>query len=60
MSDVIVHHFEAKKNKNGVVRFYNGRNPIPTEPRFWLKVDRRGPNECWLWTGTTNQRELYR
>lgn len=20
------------------------------EPRFWLKVDRRGPEECWLWT----------
>ncbi|MDN7445926.1 HNH endonuclease [Burkholderia multivorans] len=19
-------------------------------PRFWSKVDRRGPDECWLWT----------
>jgi hypothetical protein len=21
--------------------------------RFWLKVDRRGDNECWLWTAST-------
>src|SRR3954468_6224334 len=24
---------------------------IPLEQRFWAKVDRRGPEECWLWTG---------
>lgn len=23
----------------------------PLEERFWSKVDRRGPNECWNWTG---------
>lgn len=22
------------------------------EQRFWAKVDRRGPDECWLWTAT--------
>lgn len=23
--------------------------------RFWSKVDRRGPDECWLWTAGTQQ-----
>lgn len=25
------------------------------EERFWAKVDRRGPRECWLWTGALNE-----
>lgn len=24
------------------------------EERFWAKVDRRGPDECWNWTAATN------
>lgn len=24
---------------------------FPLERRFWLQVDRRGPDECWPWTG---------
>ena len=23
--------------------------PTPLEERYWLKVDRRGPDECWPW-----------
>ncbi|MGW2089627.1 helix-turn-helix domain-containing protein [Streptomyces sp. NPDC001880] len=23
--------------------------------RFWAKVDRRGPDECWLWTAALNE-----
>lgn len=25
--------------------------PVPLAARFWPKVDRRGPGECWPWTG---------
>lgn len=24
---------------------------VGLEKRFWAKVDRRGDNECWVWTG---------
>lgn len=27
----------------------------PIEPRFWSKVDKRGPDECWTWLGAVNQ-----
>lgn len=27
-----------------------GRPAKPVADRFWTKVDRREPNECWLWT----------
>jgi hypothetical protein len=26
------------------------RNPVPD--RFWAKVDKRGPDECWPWMGS--------
>ena len=27
------------------------------EERFWAKVDKRGPDKCWPWTGARNNRE---
>lgn len=27
--------------------------PRPVEERFWEKVDKTGPNGCWLWTSAT-------
>ena len=28
-----------------------GRRPVPLADRFWTKVEKRGPDDCWLWTG---------
>lgn len=28
---------------------HNSRKNRPLPERFWSKVDRRGPDECWLW-----------
>jgi hypothetical protein len=37
----------------GIFRKGDGRKrghpPIPAEVRFWIKVDRRGDDECWPW-----------
>lgn len=31
-----------------------GALPAPVWERFWKKVDRRGPDECWPWIGALN------
>lgn len=29
---------------------------LTAEERYWAKVDKRGPEECWLWTGSVRNR----
>jgi hypothetical protein len=35
----------------------NPRKPKPIADRFWPKVDKRGPNECWPWTGAARRKD---
>lgn len=28
-----------------------GPDPVDPEVRFWAKVEKRGPDDCWLWQG---------
>jgi hypothetical protein len=41
-------HFRKGDGRN------RGPTPIPPETRFWTRVDKRGPTECWDWTGRTS------
>src|SRR6266571_2972703 len=31
-----------------------GRPRVPLSIRFWSRVERGDPDECWTWTGTRN------
>jgi hypothetical protein len=35
---------------------YSTRAIIPLAQRFWEKVDKQGPSECWLWLGWKNNK----
>lgn len=30
------------------------RGLLPLKDRLWSRIDRRGPDECWLWQGAIN------
>lgn len=32
-----------------------GFQPIPLEQRFWQKVERLGPSDCWPWKGSVDR-----
>lgn len=32
-----------------------GRPPVPLPDRFWPKVVKAGPDDCWLWTGASDK-----
>ena len=56
----------GKRHKgHGLCNMHNERrrrhgSPYHTPPsfetRFWARVDKSGPNGCWLWTGWTGRR----
>lgn len=40
------------KRQLGPIAYIRLPNNAPVELQFWSKVDRRGPDECWPWTGS--------
>lgn len=38
----------------GIKAHVRSHDPAFVEGRFWSKVDRRGADECWPWTGSLN------
>lgn len=39
------HHLPGRPNP------HKGESVRPIEDRFWAMVDKRGPDDCWEWTG---------
>ena len=44
------HYYLWRKHGDPLIKMGTGSIPQPLEPRFWAKVDKDGPNGCWVWT----------
>ena len=47
---------EKKCGQIGPIDSNGEFSAIPAPSRFWAKVDIRGPNECWEWTGSRHEK----
>lgn len=50
-------HWQASKNPPD--HRYKPTINMPLPERFWYRVNKDGPNGCWVWTGTRLQRGGY-
>ena len=41
----------SRLERRGTLALVGNPPPTPVAERFWAQVDRRGPSECWEWTG---------
>lgn len=49
------HEAEASEMRGGRIQSCGCHSRVRGEVTFWSKVDKRGPDECWMWTCHTNK-----
>lgn len=47
-------HWARMRRGHDLSRSFS-RREWPFADRLWSRVDRKGPDECWLWTGSTTR-----
>lgn len=48
-------HYKQRQIGRPLAALKPARGTRTLAERFWSKVDRRGPEECWLWTASLNR-----